>query len=558
MDETIGVKGGYQDRIRSFKIKKEQQKKLQELQEEKEIQELEKEVQKKQRFVLVRALPIVIAGEVFQILYDTATGRKRINKQVEYSKWKIKEYDADFTTKARGEKDKTKEVTIVLTDGRKVNVTLPPVEEKKTILPPLEEKPIVVKDEKIEHKMKTHFSIPEDTVSMSISNDENHFPVASDTISLPKSEDKEFFSEEKLSDEFTPFLTEQGKETFEKLRNRKIIDEYEKQLKDIRYELRNLVFEYNVLEEENQKLLLSKDAEILLDKLSDVIRKMERLKEKIQIDHLEEYDDNYVYVLIEEYLQEFHDKKIVSDMKDSPLYVLISDKIDEILNKKNHFQQEVKEKKDAFEEKEERFERLKEKYYQFDKINKELLSFQDEQDRILRDVQEKVRKSTSVKERVEVQVEAMNRQSRRMLRLLSLSMFLPGNRSARSLASSTAAYLYFARNIMRPKTVTKRYRVIQVQDYHQDIEYSISAIEDATLLLERTDKQLDEIIREIRLNFQEYIGVLPECDELLANLEKIKSDLHEKEYEMEKTKREQEALLELNDQKVLKRGEYPM
>ena len=62
----------------------------------------------------------------------------------------------------------------------------------------------------------------------------------------------------------------------------------------------------------------------------------------------------------------------------------------------------------------------------------------------------------------------------------------------------------------------------------------------------------------IKNEFGDYIGVLSECDELLHNLNKVKDNLKEKEYEMKKTKNEQEALLEQNNAKVLTIGEYPM
>ena len=78
-------------------------------------------------------------------------------------------------------------------------------------------------------------------------------------------------------------------------------------------------------------------------------------------------------------------------------------------------------------------------------------------------------------------------------------------------------------------------------------------IEHAHYLLSKTSSQIDKIISEIKTNFKDYIGVIKECDELLYNLEKIRTDLREKEYEMEKTKEEQRILLEKNNQKVLRK-----
>ena len=126
------------------------------------------------------------------------------------------------------------------------------------------------------------------------------------------------------------------------------------------------------------------------------------------------------------------------------------------------------------------------------------------------------------------------------------------------MATTTAAYLYFLNQLLHPKTTTKKYRVITAKDYSRDIEKSISSLSDAMDLLDKTGTQIDKMIVQIKDEFKDYLGVLPEADELLANLKKIKEEIDEKEYEMEKMKQEQEIILEKNNVKVKTMGEYPM
>ena len=45
---------------------------------------------------------------------------------------------------------------------------------------------------------------------------------------------------------------------------------------------------------------------------------------------------------------------------------------------------------------------------------------------------------------------------------------------------------------------------------------------------------------------------------MLSNLNKMKNNLREKEFEMKKLKRKQQKELEKNDAKVLTRGKYPV
>ena len=114
------------------------------------------------------------------------------------------------------------------------------------------------------------------------------------------------------------------------------------------------------------------------------------------------------------------------------------------------------------------------------------------------------------------------------------------------------------RNVVNPRTTTIRHRVITVKDYSSGISDSIAAINSSMGLLGKTEKEIDKMISLVRHEFGDYIGVLSECDELLQNLNKVKENIKEKEYEMAKIKKEQEKLLEQNNAKVLTMGEYPM
>ena len=280
--------------------------------------------------------------------------------------------------------------------------------------------------------------------------------VKQNNIVLPKTK------EEKISSTIDiELLNEKQKNKLAKLQSRKRIDVYEKQLKEIRYELRNLIFDYNVLVDEQEKIINSKEAELILDKLNNIILKIEELKRKIKIEDLDKYDDNYIYTLIEEYLSDFKDKKVIKEIKDSSLYILISEKLEELDTKKEKFKKEVTNKKDDLKEHEEDFSKLKDKYYKIEKINKSLKSFQQEQELILKEMEEKINKSIKVSERVETQVETMNLQTRRLLRRLSLLMFLPGARGAKNIALATSLYAMYAKKALNPKITTKKYKVIK-------------------------------------------------------------------------------------------------
>ena len=70
MDETIGAKGGKNDRRRSLIIETNKKKKLIEETQEQELKELEKRVKKQQKYILIKALPIALTGGIIKTIYD--------------------------------------------------------------------------------------------------------------------------------------------------------------------------------------------------------------------------------------------------------------------------------------------------------------------------------------------------------------------------------------------------------------------------------------------------------------------------------------------------------
>lgn len=558
MNETIGAKGGVNDRRRQMRISREQKQKLEDFEEQREIAELEQKVRKKQFYTLIKTLPIVVGGGLVQTLYDTATGRKHDTEE-ENSKWRIKEYDGDVTHMTPEEfREKQKRKRVITTPtGEKIIVYVSNDLEDLKELPEVKEdiEILSLPEEKKEVPKTTPSTTPKTSEEVK---QERVKAFEEEVLSSPETVDLDTFIDHELSDIDFSDLSPEAKNKLDQLKSRKIVDEYEKQLKDIRYELRQVIYEYNVLVDEGEDVVLSRDAEIILDRLSDIIDKVDELKKKIKIEDLDKYDDNYIYYLIEGYLREFHNKRILSEVKDSPLYVMISEKLDELEQKRGKFTKTVEDKKDQLQDREKDFEQLKSHYYSLERLNNQLLEFQYDQNRLLKEIQEKVRNATTETERVKEEFVGMTRQSRRLLRMLSFQMFLPGPRFARGAAASAAAYLYFMNNVIRPQTKTRVYKVITVKDYHDQIQGSIDSLEDAIRVLGKTSDQIDKMMIELEDRYKDYIGVVPEFDELLANLRKVKRDMEEKEYEMNKIKKQQELELEKNDAKVKTMGEYPV
>ena len=537
MNETIGVKGGKNDRRRTLLITKKMKERLEayhQEQKEKEFKELEKKVKLQQKLVAVAAVPIAAFGQVYLTLTHDNLKKKELALKEAIE---LLEKENLFS-----EKD-TEEIIRALKEGNIFD---------------LDEELLGKLGLSFETKKQvseidaTEFNDQDKKEKQEISLETKAAVLNVIEITLEEKEQKlhkeQATPEEELKAGITAVDTIDQK--LDKLKNHKIVDEYEHKLKEVRKDLRQLVFEYNVVSEASDELYDSKEADELLDRLNEIIKKIEELKRKIDIPDIDKYDDNYLYTLVSDYIEEFKNKNFVSEIKDSALYIMISEKLDELDTKKDNLQTKIETKKSRLEIDEMRIEQIKDNYYSFEKFNDDLVKFQSEQDKLLDEIKDKMAKATTIQERVETQVVGMHRQSRRLLTLMAASMMLPGARSARGLATMAATYLYFMRNIMRPNVRTRTLRTIKVEDYHKEIERSIADLENVKDLLSKTSRQIDSTIREFETEFKDYLNEFPECRELLSNLEKIKDEILEKEYELVRIKEEQEKNLEKNDAKV--------
>lgn len=551
MNETIGTKGGRRDRKRTIIITSENKKKLKEYYQKKKklrLEKLEKEVRNLQLASFLVAVPLSIAGNTFDAIFHIRDEKKEEREQAkslqteelhQAEKLELSEtsiYIEDYQTNDRKFTDYGYPKTI---EGKKVVPTTPRVrKETKEALEITE----IPKEVTAKVSLGENDKVGIEKVTFTIEKKEEQkvelLEEKQDTIPLPKT---------KIVKATDSLATNPA---FQKAQDKKIVAEYESKLKEIKQELKELIYEYNVLEKDSDDMHTSKEAEDILFQLNMVIKKLEELKEKIKVEVNNLEAEDYLTDLVDGYIESFKNKKVVDEVKDSDLYIMIAGKLEEVTKKTGNLNTKVETKKEELEVNEEKLQSMKEAYYDYDNFNNQLIALQYEQDTMLKELEQKVKDSTSITEQVEYRMQLMTRQSRRLLMMLAIPMMIPGGRSAKAMATATAAYLYFMRNLMNPRLRERRYRIISVTDYGKEIETNISKVSDAINLIGKTSDKLENMIGKIEKDFKEYINEIPECKELLSNLNKLLRELKEKEEELEKMKQQQENLLEKNNQKV--------
>ena len=553
MNETIGEKGGKRDRKRTILITLENKKKLKEYYKKKKelkLQKLEKEVRNLQLASFLVAIPLSLAGNTFDSIFHVRDEKKDERSQAknlqteelhQSEKLELSEtsvYIEDYQTNDRKFTDYGYPKTL---EGKKVVPTTPRVRKETKEALEITEIPSEV-TAKVSLKENDKKGIEKETFTIEKKEEQKVELIEEkqDTIPLPKA---------KIGKGMDVLATST---IFQKAQDKKIVAKYESKLKDIKQELKELIYEYNVLAKDSDDIYTAKEAENILYQLNMVIKKLEELREKIKVEVNSLEAEDYLTELVDGYIESFKEKKVIDEVKDSDLYIMIAGKLEEVTEKTETLNTKVETKKEELEIDEEKLQSMKEAYYDYDNFNNQLIALQYEQDTILKELEQKVKDSTSITEQVEYRMQLMTRQSKRLLQMLAIPMMIPGGRSAKAMATATAAYLYFMRNLMNPRLRERKYRIISVTDYGREIETNIFKIEDAISMIGKTSNKLESMIGKIESDFKEYIEEIPECKELLSNLNKLLRDLKEKEAELEKNKKEQEKLLEINNQKVKK------
>ena len=554
MNENIGAKGGRRDRRRTLIITKEKEKRLKEYnkkQEQERIKQLEKKVMQGQIITFFKAVPIVIAGGAFKTLVNTVSKKE----QQEIKRKNNEEVEIlESSTKIPKIKKIEQEKNIIIHSNIIINnkeqnkpkeqiETLEQIEASENI----NKKSSDDRKTEIKEVIQKEIVIPQTNVSKKGFNPINDISKQEEVTTIQIKNDSEI-------PKLTPIEIENdnSEKTLENIKNKEILDKYERKLKEVRSDLKKLDFEYMILEEKSDKLYREKDAEEILENLNILIEKIRELKEKIKTKDFSAYDKNYLEEIIKEYVDEFNNKQVVKEIKDSPLYIMISEKLEELDESKKKLKSKVEKRKTKLNVDEKKLRKLKEKYYDFNHIDKLLNSIAKDQEYELAILKEKVEHSKTEIEKVTYEIDEMAKQSNKLLRRISKLSRIPGIRSAMAMATMVAYYIYLMKNVENPGIKRRVTKEINVKDYHIDIESSISKIDDASKMVSSTTSKLKKEISKFKKDFKEYFSVMPECKRLLSNLNHILDDLEDKEKEISEIKAKQSSLLKENNQKVLK------
>lgn len=322
-----------------------------------------------------------------------------------------------------------------------------------------------------------------------------------------------------------------------KIKSKKILEEYEDKLKDLRYKLRTSYYEQSILDE--VKELEDNPSNENLKKINKLIDKLDDYKENISINTKYLVEENYIKELVNEDMKKIQEESLLVEESASDVFKSIDSKVEEIKKIENNIKENIEQEKIWKNIDEEKLEELKEKDLNIEKHKNDLIKFQDEEDKITKVVQEKIKKETNIFEKERIKLSGMSIGSALAIRNVRRNMRPIGVRSGRKIFNFITTYLYYFSMINTVKPIRNRYKKLDLNKYQKEVEKSLEEIDKVLIDIKKTGKKLENTIKEFIMKYEKYSNT-SEYKSILDNLMQMDKALKEKEYEIEQIKKQEE------------------
>ena len=322
-----------------------------------------------------------------------------------------------------------------------------------------------------------------------------------------------------------------------KIKSKKILEEYEDKLKDLRYKLRTSYYEQSILDE--VKELEDNPSNENLNKINKLIDKLDDYKENISINTKYLVEENYIKELVNEDMKKIQEESLLVEESASDVFKSIDSKVEEIKKIENNIKENIEQEKIWKNIDEEKLEELKEKDLNIEKHKNDLIKFQDEEDKISKVVQEKIKKETNIFEKERIQLSGMSIGSAIAIRNVRRNMRPIGVRSGRKIFNFITTYLYYFSMINAIKPIKNRYKKLDLNKYQKEVEKSLEEIDKVLIDIKKTGKKLEKTIKDFIMKYEKYSNT-SEYKSILDNLMQMDKALKEKEYEIEQIKKQEE------------------
>lgn len=343
-----------------------------------------------------------------------------------------------------------------------------------------------------------------------------------------------------------------------------IIEEIEKLIKDDAYDLKDIKYKIEVLNQlEKDEVLLEnvekiqKELELLIKRFEEIKKKYDFIYSYISISDLELVSDFDIDYIITNYISDskagIDSSNTVNQIKEIEEFIEIINGIIDIEKQKDLVMDSVEHKLVDFNIRDDEFIKLQDQYANIENINDSISNYNSGIDKILTDIENKIANSIDISKHLETTISIVpdvNRIIGATVLMASTKMIPPTPAGSLFKATLFASAVHMMATALTPKEETKEIKKITVNDYSRDILNSKRDLKDILNNINYAFSEIAYMKDLFEKEFSQYRSQIPEYDILIKNIFAIETELSRQQSIVYDYDNKFEQALSLNNQKV--------
>lgn len=314
-----------------------------------------------------------------------------------------------------------------------------------------------------------------------------------------------------------------------------IFEELDSMIKVDHYELEEIKFEIEILNDKEEDALLLKEIKDLQKQLDEIISHFEKIQNKyenfyeyIDYNKIRQIDSLYMKDLLDDYKNFLKDDRLLDDnlqsIEDIEEYIGIIENIIEVEQQKEKIKDKIDDKLNKFDIRDSEFDKIKDQYLSVDKINDFVTKFNKEQAANLDKLKSLIDKSISIEKRTEVTVNLCNLVMGTLL-LASTSLIPPTKTGNILRMGLMVASIVKINNIIKREEKEEINLNFDIRSYEYEMNSSIEGITNIIKNIDNAFRDIDLIRKNIKKELGDYVDAIPEFKELYKNLNQVEKAL---------------------------------
>ncbi|MBE6151073.1 MAG: hypothetical protein E7162_04610 [Firmicutes bacterium] len=323
-----------------------------------------------------------------------------------------------------------------------------------------------------------------------------------------------------------------------------IIEELEELLRNDSYDLKDIQYRIEVLQQQEKDEVLLENIEKIQKELEDLIKRFNYIKDK--------YADLYGYISIKDmefitglgignairdYIGNgkdgFDNSKTIDQINEIKEFIEIINGIIDVEKKKEDLSLKVDQKLEDFGIRDEEFIKLQDRYTNVEAINSKVDEYNRTITSSLKDIEAKIADSVDISRRIETTtsiVPDLNRIMEATVLMASTSLIPPTPLGQLFKASLFISATHMMATALTPRTEQKEVITTTVTDYSRDIQISKDNINSILNNIDNAFNEISYMKDTFQKEFSQYASQIPEYDKLIQNMFNIEKELERQQY----------------------------